>query len=107
MAGLISKTPYDKYQIYFFNENTKIQKSLGNFDTEEEAINKLNDFEIKFYSENKQHLPKGVSIIGKTFNLQIRSNTIRRGRHTKNIGSTKILADMKKLKLTVIESLMG
>lgn len=106
MSALIT---YHKnvYQVLFFNEETKENNSLGTFKTEEEAINITNEYEIEFYKTRTNLLPKGVSIGNKTFQLIILCYTISGKKKSTLIASSKTLAEIKKLKMKCLTSIIG
>lgn len=95
------------YQVLFFNEETKENKPLGTFRTEDEAILATNKYEIDFYKTRTNLLPKGVSIGNNSFQLIILCYTISGRKKNTLIASSKTLSEMKKLKMKCLSSIIG
>jgi predicted ATPase with chaperone activity len=106
MSALITKNQ-NSFQVLFYNEESKENIPLGTFKTIEEAEKKASDYEIEFYKSRTNLLPKGVSIAGNVFTLNILVYTISKSKSKTMIASCKTLSEMKKLKLKCLSSIIG
>lgn len=59
--GSCNETSSGKFQVIFYNPQTKQKINIGSFD-KEEAIEKLNEANFDFFSNNTHLLPKSISI---------------------------------------------
>lgn len=107
MATIIQKHG-NKYRVRFYDEVSGEYKVYPVLDTYDEAHSQASMIELDFYKDNKQLLPKGVSIGNSEFRLHIQSYLKTKDKSTsKLLGSSKTIKEIKELKLKCLSSIIG
>ncbi len=100
-------TPTEKgFLVAFYNPKNKKTQTVGTLKTMEAALNRANRFDLRFYTNEKQYLPKNIYIREGLFVFQVTAELERRGKVTTRLGSARTLNDVKKIRDRIVLGLL-
>jgi hypothetical protein len=93
-----------KYQVRFLNPVTKKETWTG-FNNESDALKRCNEIDIEFYKNNKDRLPKGITI--DVSNCRFRFHIRLDNQTVKHIKSSKNLSEIIETRNHMIKNLIS